>query len=254
MLKDKVAIVTGAGSGIGKGIAKIFSDNGGKVVIAEFNEENGLSAEKEIKNSYFVQTDVSNEESVKNLIDKSLEKFGKLDIIVNNAGVQYFAKVEDFPVEKWNQLINVMLTGTFLVTKYAVPYLKKNNWGRVINISSANGKIALPNRSAYVAAKHGIIGFTKVMAKELGEFNITANSICPGYVLTPFVRNRLKELAKQYNVKEEEVPEKVLLKDEPIKTLVSIEEIAELALYLASDKAKHITSQALSIDCGLTAQ
>ena len=254
MLKNRVAIVTGAGSGIGKGIAKKFSDNGAKVVIAEFNEESGLATEKEIKNSFFVKTDVSDEENVKNLIDKSIEKFGKLDIVVNNAGIQYFAKVEDFPLEKWNQLINVMLTGTFLVTKYAVPYLKKNNWGRIINISSANGKIALPNRCAYVAAKHGIIGFTKVLAKELADFNITANSICPGYVLTPFVQKRLKELAKQYNIKEEEVPEKVLLKDEPIKTLISIEEIAEFALYLASDKAKHITSQALSIDGGLTEQ
>ena len=253
MLKDKVAIVTGAGSGIGKGIAKIYSDNGAKVVIAEFNEENGLLAEKEIKNSYFVQTDVSNEESVKNLIDKSIEKFGKLDIIVNNAGLQYIAKVEDFPLEKWNQLINVMLTGTFLVTKYAVPYLKKNNWGRIINISSAHGKEASPWKSAYVSAKHGIIGFTKVIAKELAEFNITANSICPGYVLTPLVQKQITDLAKQYNIDEAEVPEKVLLKDQPIKTLVTIEEVAELALYLASEKAKHITSQALSIDGGWTA-
>ena len=253
MLKDKVAIVTGAGSGIGKGIAKKFSENGAKVVIADFIEESGLSAEKEIKNSYFVKTDVSNEESVKNLIDKSVEKFGNLDIIVNNAGLQYIAKVEDFPLEKWNQLINVMLTGTFLVTKYAVPYLKKNNWGRIINISSAHGKEASPWKSAYVSAKHGIIGFTKVIAKELAEFNITANSICPGYVLTPLVQKQITDLAKQYNIDEAEVPEKVLLKDQPIKTLVTIEEVAELALYLASEKAKHITSQALSIDGGWTA-
>ena len=147
-----------------------------------------------------------------------------------------------------------MLTGPFLVTKYAVPYLKKNNWGRIINISSANGKIALPNRCAYVAAKHGIIGFTKVLAKELGEYNITANSICPGYVLTPFVQKRITNLARENNMSEEEVVEKIFLKDQPIKTLISIEEIAEFALYLATDKAKHITSQALSIDGGITAQ
>jgi len=254
MLTGKVAIITGAGSGIGKGIAKKFSENGAYVVIADLNEEAGQKAQEEIKNSYFIKTDVSDEESVKNLINKTIEKFGKLEILVNNAGLQYIAKVEEFPLEKWNLLIGVMLTGTFLCTKYAVPYMKKNNWGRIINISSAHGKVASPWKSAYVAAKHGIIGFTKVIAKELAEFNITANSICPGYVLTPLVEKQIDDLAKQYNISPEEVPEKVLLKDQPIKTLVTVEEVAELALYLASENAKHITSQALSIDGGWTAQ
>ncbi len=254
MLKDKIAIITGAGSGIGKGIAKKFSENNAKIIIADFNEENGKLAEKEIKNSIFIKTDVSNEESVKNMINETINKFGKIDILVNNAGLQYIAKVEDFPLEKWDQLIGVMLTGTFLCTKYAVPHMKKNNWGRIINISSAHGKVASPWKSAYVAAKHGIIGFTKVIAKELAEFNITANSICPGYVLTPLVQKQINDLAKQYNISPEEVPEKVLLKDQPIKTLVTVEEVADLALYLATDKAKHITSQALSIDGGWTAQ
>ncbi len=254
MLKDKIAIITGAGSGIGKGIAKKFSENNAKIVIADFNEENGKLAEKEIKNSIFIKTDVSNEESVKNMINETINKFGKIDILVNNAGLQYIAKVEDFPLEKWNQLIGVMLTGTFLCTKYAVPHMKKNNWGRIINISSAHGKVASPWKSAYVAAKHGIIGFTKVIAKELAEYNITANSICPGYVLTPLVQKQIDDLAKQYKISPEEVPEKVLLKDQPIKTLVTVEEVADLALYLTTDKAKHITSQALSIDGGWTAQ
>ncbi len=253
MLSNKTAIVTGGGSGIGKGIAKIFSENGANVIIADFNEENGITAEKEIKNSYFIKTDVSNEESVKNMVNKTIEKFGSIDILVNNAGLQYIAKVEDFPLEKWNQLIGVMLTGTFLCTKYSVPYMKKNNWGRIINTSSAHGKEASPWKAAYVSAKHGIIGFTKVIAKELAEFNITANSICPGYVLTPLVQKQITDLAKQYGISEDEVPAKVLLKDQPIKSLVTIEEVAELALYLASDKAKHITSQALSIDGGWTA-
>ena len=253
MLKDKVAIVTGAGSGIGKGIAKKFSENGAKVVIADLNEAQGKEAEKEIKNSIFIKTDVSSEDSVKVMVEKTVEKFGKIDILVNNAGLQYIAKVEDFPLEKWNLLIGVMLTGTFLCTKYSVPHMKKNRWGRIINISSAHGKEASPWKSAYVSAKHGIIGFTKVIAKELAEFNITANSICPGYVLTPLVEKQIRDLAKQYNIKEEEVPEKVLLKDQPIKSLVTIEEVAELALYLASDKSKHITSQAISIDGGWTA-
>ena len=253
MLSNKTAIVTGGGSGIGKGIAKIFSENGANVIIVDFNEENGVTAEREIKNSYFIKADVSNEESVKNMVNKTIEKFGSIDILVNNAGLQYIAKVEDFPLEKWNQLIGVMLTGTFLCTKYSVPYMKKNNWGRIINTSSAHGKEASPWKAAYVSAKHGIIGFTKVIAKELAEFNITANSICPGYVLTPLVQKQITDLAKQYGISEDEVPAKVLLKDQPIKSLVTIEGVAELALYLASDKAKHITSQALSIDGGWTA-
>ncbi len=253
MLSEKTVIVTGGGSGIGKGIAAAFSEKGSNVVIADFSEENGFAASKEIKNAFFIQTDVSNDKSVKNMIEKTVEKFGSVDILINNAGLQYIAKVEDFPVEKWNQLIGVMLTGTFLCTKYSVPHMKQNKWGRIINISSAHGKEASPWKSAYVSAKHGIIGFTKVIAKELAEFNITANSICPGYVLTPLVQKQIKDLAEQYGITEDEVPSKVLLKDQPIKNLVTVEEIAELALYLASEKAKNITSQALSIDGGWTA-
>jgi 3-hydroxybutyrate dehydrogenase len=253
MLSEKTAIITGGGSGIGKGVAKLFSENGANVVIADFSEENGNSAAKEIKNSLFIKTDVSNEESVKNMVEKTVEQFGTIDILVNNAGLQYISKVEDFPIEKWNQLIGVMLTGTFLCTKYSVPYMKKNNWGRIINTSSAHGKEASPWKAAYVSAKHGIIGFTKVIAKELAEFNITANSVCPGYVLTPLVQKQITDLAKQYGISEEEVPEKVLLKDQPIKKLVTVEELSELYLYLASEKAKCITSQAISIDGGWTA-
>ena len=253
MLSRKTAIVTGGGSGIGKAVATIFSNNGANVIIADFSEENGYNAENEIKNGFFVKTDVSDEESVKNMVEKTIEKFGTIDILVNNAGLQYISPVEDFPLDKWNQLIGVMLTGTFLCTKYSVPYMKKNKWGRIINTSSAHGKEASPWKAAYVSAKHGIIGFTKVIAKELAEFNITANSICPGYVLTPLVQKQIADLAKQYNISEDEVPSKVLLKDQPIKNLVTVEELAELYLYIASDKARNITSQAISIDGGWTA-
>ena len=253
MLSQKTAIVTGGGSGIGKAVATIFSNNGANVIIADFSEENGYNAENEIENGFFVKTDVSNEESVKNMVEKTMEKFGTIDILVNNAGLQYISPVEDFPLDKWNQLIGVMLTGTFLCTKYSVPYMKKNKWGRIINTSSAHGKEASPWKAAYVSAKHGIIGFTKVIAKELAEFNITANSICPGYVLTPLVQKQITDLAKQYNISEDEVPSKVLLKDQPIKNLVTVEELAELYLYIASDKARNITSQAISIDGGWTA-
>ena len=253
MLKGKTAVITGGGSGIGKAVATIFSDNGANVVIADFSEENGKTAEQEIKNSYFIKTDVSNPLNVEEMVNKTVDKFGTVDILVNNAGLQHIAKVEDFPVDKWNQLIGVMLTGTFLCTKYCVPYMKKNKWGRIINTSSAHGKEASPWKAAYVSAKHGIIGFTKVIAKELAEFNITANSICPGYVLTPLVQKQIADLAKQYNISEEEVPAKVLLKDQPIKNLVTVEELAELYLYIASEKAKNITSQAISIDGGWTA-
>jgi len=194
MLNGKIAIVTGSGSGIGKAIADKLSKNGATVVIAEFLDEQGKKAEKEIKNSLFIKCDVSSESDVKNLIGSVSDRFGRVDIIVNNAGLQYISKVEDFPLEKWNQLIGIMLTGAFLLIKYAVPIMKKGNWGRIINISSAHGKEASPWKAAYVSAKHGIIGLTKVVAKELAEFNITANSICPVMFLHHLFRSRSQTL------------------------------------------------------------
>lgn len=256
MISGKTAVVTGAGSGIGKAIAMRLAKNGTRIVIADLNEESAQKCCDEITNgggqALACACNVADEDNVNEMVKSGVDKFGSADIIVNNAGLQYISKVDEFPLEKWNQLISVMLTGTFLCTKACVPYMKENNWGRIINIASAHGKAPSPWKCAYVSAKHGIIGFTKVMACELAEWQITANSICPGYVLTPLVKKQIKDLAKQYSISEAEVPEQVLLKNQPLKKLVSTDELSSLALYLAGDDAQCITGQSLSIDGGWT--
>jgi len=256
MLTNKTAIITGSGSGIGKAIALHLAANHAKVVVADLNEAAAAETAGEIIDkggkAMAVACDVAEESSVKEMVNQAISTFNSADIVVNNAGLQFISKIEEFPLEKWNQLISVMLTGTFLCTKACVPYMKEKSWGRIINISSAHGKAPSPWKCAYVSAKHGIIGFTKVMACELAEWNITANSICPGYVLTPLVKKQIKDLAIQYNISEAEVPEQVLLKNQPLKKLVSTEDLSAMALYLASDQAQCITGQALSIDGGWT--
>ncbi len=256
MLNNKTAIVTGAGSGIGKAIATNLARHGAKVVIADLNEAAAQTSADEIDTqngtSLAVGCDVADEQSVNEMVLKTVENFGSIDILVNNAGLQFISRIEEFPLEKWNQLISVMLTGTFLCTKACVPHMKKSNWGRIINISSAHGKTPSPWKCAYVSAKHGIIGFTKVMACELAEWNITANSICPGYVLTPLVEKQIIDLAKQHGISKEQVPEQVLLKNQPLKKLVTTEDLAAMALYLTGPSAQCITGQALSIDGGWT--
>ena len=256
MLSNKTAIVTGAGSGIGKAIAAHLAKHGAQVVVADLNQAAAQESADEISSqngiSLAVDCDVANEQSVKEMVQKTVENFGSVEILINNAGLQFISKIEDFPLEKWNQLISVMLTGTFLCTKACVPYMKKAKWGRIINISSAHGKTPSPWKCAYVSAKHGIIGFTKVMACELAEWNITANSICPGYVLTPLVEKQIVDLAKQHGISEDQVPEQVLLKNQPLKKLVSTDELAALTLYLTGPEAQCITGQALSIDGGWT--
>jgi 3-hydroxybutyrate dehydrogenase len=256
MLSNKTAIVTGAGSGIGKAIALHLAASQARVAVADLNESSAGETVAEIiekgGKALAVGCDVANESSVNEMVKKAVSSFGSADIIVNNAGLQFISKIEEFPLEKWNQLISVMLTGTFLCTKACVPYMKEKSWGRIINIASAHGKAPSPWKCAYVSAKHGIIGFTKVMACELAEWNITANSICPGYVLTPLVKKQIKDLAIQYDISEAEVPEQVLLKNQPLKKLVSTEDLSAMALYLASNNAQCITGQALSIDGGWT--
>jgi 3-hydroxybutyrate dehydrogenase len=256
MLSNKTAIITGAGSGIGKAIALHLAASQARVAVVDLNEASAGDTAAEIiekgGKALAVGCDVANEDSVNDMVKKAVSSFGSADIIVNNAGLQFISKIEEFPLEKWNQLISVMLTGTFLCTKACVPYMKDKSWGRIINIASAHGKAPSPWKCAYVAAKHGIIGFTKVMACELAEWNITANSICPGYVLTPLVKKQIKDLAIQYDISEAEVPEQVLLKNQPLKKMVSTEDLSAMALYLASNSAQCITGQALSIDGGWT--
>jgi 3-hydroxybutyrate dehydrogenase len=184
----------------------------------------------------------------------AFENFGRIDILVNNAGLQHIAPVVEFPEDRWDYLLRVLLTGTFLCCKYAVPHMIRQKWGRVINIASLHGKVASPFKSAYVSAKHGVLGFTKVLALEVAEHNITSNAICPAYVRTPLVEKQIDEQARRHGISPEEVVRKIMLEPAAIRRLLEPEEVAAMALYLCSDQASGITGAALDIDLGWTAR
>ncbi|MGH2403929.1 MAG: 3-hydroxybutyrate dehydrogenase, partial [bacterium] len=200
------------------------------------------------------QVDVSKTDSVRRMIDDAAQAFGKLDILVNNAGLQYVAPIAEYPEAQWERLMGVMLTGTFLCTKYALPHMIRARWGRVVNIASAHGLIASPFKSAYVSAKHGIVGFTKVAALELGEHAITVNAICPGYVRTPLVEGQIEDLARTHGMLASEVVEKIMLAPVAIKRLIEPDEVAAFAVYLCTDAAAMITGVTHTIDGGWTAR
>ncbi len=257
-LDKKVGIVTGAASGIGLAIAEAFAKEGANVTIADLNEEGGKKAVEGIqklgRDALFVKTNVTKREDCKRLIDETVKKYGRIDILVNNAGIQNVAPIVDFPEDKWDLLIGIMLTGTFLCTKYALPYMIKQKGGRIINMSSIHGLVGAKYKSAYVSAKHGMIGLTKVTALEMLEHGITANAICPTFVRTPLVDKQIDDQAKAHGIPREEVLEKVILAEAPMKRMLEPEEVAELTVYLASDLARNITGAAIPIDEGWTAQ
>lgn len=200
------------------------------------------------------RNDVSKEEDVKRAIDATVEQFGSVDILINNAGLQHIAMIEDFPAAKFEQMLKIMLVGPFLTTKYALPYMKEKNFGRIINISSINGLIGFAGKSAYNSAKHGVIGLTKVTALETAEYNITANAICPGYADTALVRGQFEDLAKTRGISTEQVLDEVLFPLIPQKRLLDVSEIASLAKYLASEASRGMTGQSLVLDGGYTTQ
>jgi len=258
MLSQKVALITGAGSGIGFEIAKTFAEQGATVVLTDLNEKNVQNAAKELKESGFTATayacDVTDEEQVKEVFDKVVERYGELHILINNAGLQYVSSIEEFPTEKFELLLKVMLTAPFIGIKHAFPIMKKQNYGRIINMSSINGLIGFAGKAAYNSAKHGVIGLTKVAALEGAEHGITVNAICPGYVDTPLVQNQLADLAKTRNVPLESVIEEVIYPLVPQKRLLSVQEIANYTVFLASQYTSGITGQANVIDAGYTVQ
>ena len=204
--------------------------------------------------SIYSPADMSKPAEIAAMVADTQTAFGSLDIIVNNAGIQFVSPVEEFPPERWDAIIAINLSSVFHGTRAAVPGMKARNWGRIINIASAHGLVASPNKSAYVAAKHGVVGFSKSVALELAETGITVNSICPGFVLTPLVEKQIVDLAAQKNLPRETVIRDVLLAPQPSKQFVSIEQVAALALFLASDNAQSITGSAYSIDGGWTAR
>ncbi|OIK13163.1 3-hydroxybutyrate dehydrogenase [Bacillus sp. MUM 116] len=257
-LEGKIAFITGAASGIGLEIAKNFAQEGAKVVISDLNGEAAEKAAVELKEqgyeSIAAPCDVTDEEAFKKSLETAHQTFGRIDILVNNAGLQYVAPIEEFPTEKFKLLIDVMLTAPFIGIKNVFPFMKEQGFGRIINMASINGLVGFAGKAAYNSAKHGVIGLTKVAALEGAEHGITVNAICPGYVDTPLVRNQLKDLAVTRKVEFDRVIEEVLLPLVPQKRLLAVEEIADYAVFLASDKARGVTGQAVVLDGGYTVQ
>jgi 3-hydroxybutyrate dehydrogenase len=256
----KSVIVTGSTSGIGLGIAKAFAAQGAGVLLNGFGDaaqietiRAALAAEHGTK-VFYSPADMTKPTEIVALVQQAKDELGGVDILVNNAGIQHVAPVEEFPVEKWDAIIATNLSSVFLCTRAALPLMKAKAWGRIINIDSAHGLVASPFKSAYVAAKHGVLGFTKSVALEVAQQGITANSICPGYVLTPLVEKQIDDQAKVHGIPRENVIRDVILEPQPNKRFVKIEEVAALALYLASDAAVAVTGAAFSIDGGWTAR
>ena len=252
MLKDKVAIVTGAASGIGLATAEMLAKEGARVVLADINETQ-LEAVSAKIGADALAVDLSKREGCRELTDYTMKQHGRIDILVNVAGIQNVASVEDFPEERWDFMISLMLTAPFLLTKYAWPSMRQNGWGRVINLNSIHGLVASEFKSAYVSAKHGLMGLTKTAALEGGPCGITVNSICPAYVRTPLVDNQIEAQAQNHGISKEEVVSKIMLQKAAIKTMLEPETIAAAVKFLCSDAAANITGTAFTIDGGWTA-
>ncbi|RLQ91560.1 3-hydroxybutyrate dehydrogenase [Planomicrobium sp. Y74] len=258
MVKDKVVLITGAASGIGYEISRDFAEAGAKIVLTDINEESVKgAAEAMVEEGHEcigIKCDVTNEAEIIVAINQTVKTFGTLDILINNAGMQYISPIEEFPTEKYELLIKIMLVAPFIATKHAFPVMKKQGYGRIINMASINGLVGFAGKAAYNSAKHGVIGLTKVAALEGAEHGITVNAMCPGYVDTPLVRNQLGDLAETRKVTLEKVLEEVIYPLVPQKRLLSVQEISDYTMFLASDKASGVTGQAVVLDGGYTAQ
>ena len=249
----KVAVVTGGASGIGLACAERLAADGMKVVIADMNEKAGAEHAKRLAGD-FLLSDLSTRSGCKQLVDEALKRHSTVHVLVNNAGFQHVSPIEDFPEEQWERMISLMLTAPFLLTRYCWPSMRKQKWGRIVNIASIHALIASPYKVAYIAAKHGLVGLTKTAALEGGEFGITANAICPAYVRTPLVDNQIADQAKANNMSPAEVIEKIMLAPAAVKRLIEPAEVAAFAAYLCSDAAGVITGSALTMDLGWTAR
>ncbi|TFJ91396.1 3-hydroxybutyrate dehydrogenase [Lentibacillus salicampi] len=258
MVEEKVVFITGAASGIGYEIAATFAKHSAKAVLTDINDEKVRKAAEDLKEQGHdcigLQCDVTDEQALHWAINQTVDKYGRLDILINNAGLQHVESIEDFPTDKFEQITKTMLVAPFLATKHVFPIMKEQGFGRIINMASINGLIGFSGKAAYNSAKHGVIGLTKVAALEGAEHGITVNAMCPGYVDTPLVRNQFADLAKNRNVSVEKVLEEVLYPLVPQKRLLDVQEIADYTLFLASDKAKGVTGQAAVLDGGYTAQ
>ncbi len=252
MIKDKVALVTGAASGIGLAMAQSFAKDGAAVVMADVNEET-LKSEAGKIGALYCPADLSKRQDCRALVDFALGKKGRVDILINVAGVQTVSPIENFPEDRWDFIIALMLSAPFYLTKYVWPSMKENGWGRIINLNSIHGLVASEYKAAYVSAKHGLTGLTKTTGLEGGPFGITVNSICPAYVRTPLVDKQIADQAKAHGISEEEVISDVMLVKSSVKKLLEPEVVADMAKYLCSDSASSITGSAITIDGGWVA-
>jgi len=260
MLKGKTALVTGSTSGIGLAIARAFAKEGANLVINGFGdkaeiekERSGIESEFGVKARYSA-ADMSKHSDIVEMVAQAEKDFGSLDVLVNNAGIQYVANVEDFPVERWDAIIAINLSSSFHSIRAALPGMKKRKWGRIINIASAHGLVASGQKAAYVAAKHGVVGLTKVVAIETANAGITCNAICPGWVLTPLVQKQVDARAKEAGMSVEQAKVELLSEKQPMHEFSKPENIGALAVFLASEAAASITGSAYSIDGGWVAQ
>jgi len=259
-LAGKTAIVTGSTSGIGLGIARAFAEAGMHVMLNGFGDNAEIERTRmELEESCHIKTaysaaDMSRPEEIVGMIEDARRLLGKVDVVVNNAGIQHVEAIETFPIGKWDAIIAIDLSSAFHAMRAVIPEMKARKWGRIINIASAHGLVASPFKSAYVAAKHGILGLTKTVALETAEHGITVNAICPGYVLTPLVQKQIPETAKARGLTEEQVIKDVLLHAQPTRRFVTTEQVGALALFLCSDVAASMTGTALPIEGGWTAQ
>jgi 3-hydroxybutyrate dehydrogenase len=253
-LSGKSALVTGAASGIGRAIAEDLAAHGACVLVADMNADQGEGVVRNLKGAVFQRADVTSREDCRDLVHRAQREWGGPDIVVNNAGVQHVSPVEDFPEDRWEQLIRIMLIAPFLLTKYALPGMYARGWGRIVNIASIHGLVASPYKSAYISAKHGVIGLTKTVAVEAGGRGVTCNAICPSYVRTPLVERQIDDLARENALSSDDVVEQIMLAPAPIKRLLEPAEVAALATFLCSDAAAGITGSAQTIDCGWTAR
>jgi 3-hydroxybutyrate dehydrogenase len=260
MLKQKTAVVTGSTSGIGLGIARALAREGANVVLNGFGDRAeiekaraGVEAEFGVKAAYS-PADMTKPAEIAAMIKTAEQTFGTVDIVVNNAGIQHVAPIEEFPIEKWDAIIAINLSSAFHAIRAAVPGMKARKWGRIVNTASAHSLVASPFKAAYISAKHGLAGLTKTVALELATFGVTCNCISPGYVWTPLVEKQIPDQMKSRNMTEEQVKRDVLLAAQPTKEFVTVDQVAALAVYLCSDAAASITGANISIDGGWTAQ
>jgi len=259
MLNGKTALITGSTSGIGLGIAERFAVGGANIVLNGFGDateierlRKGLAAKHKVSVVYD-GADMSKPDAVAAMVTNAVREFGAIDLLINNAGIQHVAPVDDFPVAKWDAIIAINLSAAFHTVRAALPAMKRKRWGRIVNIASAHALVASPYKSAYVAAKHGIAGFTKTVALEVAEQGITVNAVCPGYVLTPLVQKQIPDTARSRGISEEAVIRDVLLAAQPTKKFVTVQEVAALTAFLCSDEAASITGAVLPVEGGWTA-